>query len=402
MFDAIVVGARCGGSPTAMLLARRGYRVLLVDRATFPSDTISTHFIWPPGVACLKRWGLLDRLSSTNCPATCAVGLDLGAFHLSGCPPAMNGVAEMYAPRRTVLDKLLLDAASEAGAEIREGFSVTGLASDNGRVTGVHGRGRRGAAVEEQARIVIGADGRNSLVAKTVGATEYKVRDVLTCCYYTYWADVPPHPTTMWLRPRRFLASFRTNCELMVTVFIFPHDEFETVRSSLEQHCWEALKIAPELAELIRAGRRAERIMGMGNIRNFFRKPYGDGWALVGDAGYHKDTLTAQGITDAFRSAELLTEAIHHGFSGAQPMKEAMAEYQRLRDERGGPMYELTCSLASLEPPPPEMLALYQALRSNQPETDRFFGTLAGTVPIAEYYAPENLRRIVGGAAAGA
>jgi flavin-dependent dehydrogenase len=111
-----------------MLLARRGYRVLLVDRATFPSDTISTHFIWTPGVACLKRWGLLDRLSSTNCPASCAVGLDLGAFHLSGCPPAMDGVAEMYAPRRTVLDKLLLDAASEAGAEIREGFSVTGLA----------------------------------------------------------------------------------------------------------------------------------------------------------------------------------------------------------------------------------------------------------------------------------
>jgi 2-polyprenyl-6-methoxyphenol hydroxylase-like FAD-dependent oxidoreductase len=160
--------------------------------------------------------------------------------------------------------------------------------------------------------------------------------------------------------------------------------------------------MAPELAELIRAGRRAERIMGTGDIRNFFRKPYGDGWALVGDAGYHKDTLTAQGITDAFRSAELLTEAIHQGFSGARPMKEAMAEYQRLRDEQGGPMYELTCSLASLEPPPAEMLALYQALRSNQPEADRFFGTLAGTFPIAEYYAPENLRRIVGGAAAGA
>jgi flavin-dependent dehydrogenase len=141
--------------------------------------------------------------------------------------------------------------------------------------------------------------------------------------------------------------------------------------------------------------------MAAGDIRSFFRKPYGNGWAQVGDVGYHKDTLTAQGITDAFRSAELLTEAIHQGFSGARPMKEAMAEYQRLRDEQAGPMYELTCSLASLEPPPPEMLAMYQALRSNQPEADHFFGTLAGTVPIAEYYARENLRRIVGGAAAG-
>jgi flavin-dependent dehydrogenase len=142
--------------------------------------------------------------------------------------------------------------------------------------------------------------------------------------------------------------------------------------------------------------------MGTGDIRNFFRKWYGEGWALVGDAGYHKDSVTAQGITDAFRSAELLTEAIHDGFSGARPREEAMAEYQRLRDEHAGPMYELTCSLATLEPPPPEMLALYQALRSNQSETDRFFGTLAGTVPITEYYAPENPRRIVGDAATGA
>ena len=193
MFDAIVVGARCGGSPTAMLLARRGYRVLLVDRATFPSDTISTHFIWPPGVACLKRWELLDRLSATNCPVTCGIGWDLGAFQLSGHPPAIEGVAEMYAPRRTVLDKLLLDAASESGAEIREGFSVTGLASANGRVTGIRGHGPAGSEVEEQACIVVGADGRNSLVAKMVGATEYDVRGTLSCCYYSYWADVPPH-----------------------------------------------------------------------------------------------------------------------------------------------------------------------------------------------------------------
>jgi flavin-dependent dehydrogenase len=402
MFDAIVVGARCAGSPTAMLLARRGYRVLLVDRATFPSDTISTHFIWAPGIACLKRWRLLDRLSATNCPVTCGVGWDLGAFQLSGCPPAMDGVAEMYAPRRTVLDKLLLDAASEAGAEIRQGFSITGLASDNGRVTGIRGHGRGGATIEEQARMVIGADGRNSLLAKIVGAAEYNVRGVLTCCYYTYWADVPPHPTTMWLRPRRVLANFRTNDGLTVTVFIFPHDEFHEVRANLEQRCGEALDMVPELAGLVRAGRRNQRIVGTGDIQNFFRKPYGEGWALVGDAGYHKDAITAQGITDAFRSAELLTEAIHDGFSGARPMKEAMAEYQRLRDEEAGPMYQLTCSLATLAPPRPETLALYQALRCNQSEQDRFFGTLAGTVPITEYYAPENLRRIVGGAAAGA
>lgn len=399
MFDAIVVGARCGGSPTAMLLARRGYRVLLVDRATFPSDTISTHFIWAPGVACLKRWELLDRLSATNCPVTCGIGWDLGAFQLSGDPPAMDGVAEMYAPRRTVLDKLLLDAASESGAEVREGFSVTGLASANGRVTGIRGHGPAGSEVEEQARIVVGADGRNSLVAKIVGAAEYDVRGTLACCYYSYWADVPPHLTSYWVRPRRVLANFRTNDGLTVIVFIFPHDEFEAVRSNLEQSCWEAMELVPELAELARAGRRSGRIIGTGDMRNFFRKPYGDGWALVGDAGYNKDSITAQGISDAFRSAELLSEAIHAGLSGARPLQDAMAEYHRLRDEKVAPMYDLTCEFASLKPPSSDRVALYQALRSNQPEADRFFGTIAGTVPIPEYYAPENLRRIVGGAA---
>src|SRR5437764_11888445 len=127
MFDAIIVGARCGGSPTAMLLARHGYRVLVVDRARFPSDTLSTHWIWPPGIACLKRWGLLDRLAATNCPLFHRMGLDLGGLRFAGDMPPMEGVAEICAPRRMVLDKLLLDGAAEAGAEIREGFTVTEL-----------------------------------------------------------------------------------------------------------------------------------------------------------------------------------------------------------------------------------------------------------------------------------
>jgi len=193
MYDAIVVGARCAGSPLSMLLTRRGYRVLLVDRATFPSDTISTQFIWPTGVACLNRWELLDRLRATNCPPVRDIGIDLGAFSLLGTPPPIDGVAEMFCPRRTILDKLLVDAAAEAGAEVEQAFTVTGLKWSDGRVAGIRGHKRNGAEIEETARIVIGADGRHSAVAAAAGAETCNTKPVMTCCYYSFWRNVPPH-----------------------------------------------------------------------------------------------------------------------------------------------------------------------------------------------------------------
>jgi flavin-dependent dehydrogenase len=400
MFDAIVVGARCGGSPTAMLLARHGYRVLLVDRAAFPSDTLSTHFIWPPGVACLRRWGLLRRVLASNCPVIHTIGLDLGEFQLTGELPPVDGVAEMCAPRRTLLDKLLLDAAAAGGVEVREEFAVTGLLLSDGRVTGIRARAKNGAVFAEEARIVIGADGRNSLVARAVGAEEYNARPVLTCGCYTYWRDVIPHMPAIHPLPRRVVVSIPTNDGLTIAVAVFPRGELPMIRANLEGHLLEALAQVADLAEPFNNGKRVERIRATGDLPNFFRKPYGDGWALVGDAGYHKDPILAQGISDAFRSAEWLAQAVHEGFSGARPPMETLADYQRRRDEHFGPMYELSCNMAALEPPPPEMAALYQALRDNPFERNRYFGTLGGTVSIPEYYAPENLQRIASGAAA--
>src|SRR5262245_49238095 len=166
-YDAIVVGARCAGSPTAMLLARKGYNVLLVDRATFPSDTISTHLIHPPGVAALKRWGLLERVKATGCPAIHRYAFDLGPFVMDGSPGTGDN-AVSYAPRRTFLDKLLVDAAAESGVEVREGFSVEEILFDNGRVVGIRGRDAGGKTVTERARVVVGADGLHSFVAKAV------------------------------------------------------------------------------------------------------------------------------------------------------------------------------------------------------------------------------------------
>ena len=400
MFDAIVVGARCAGSPTAMLLGRRGHRVLLVDRATFPSDTISTHFIWQHGMACLKRWGLLDRVLATNCPPFRTMGVDLGAYQLTGDPPAVDGVAEICVPRRTVLDKILIDAAAEAGVEVREGFSVTAVTSSNGQVTGVRGHGRGGAEVEERARIVVGADGRNSLVAKAVKAKEYNAKPALSCGYYAYWSGVLPHIPALHPQPRRVVITFPTNDELTVTYVAFPRGEFEEVRSDPERHLVNALRLVVDLEGPFRAAARIERVRGTSDLRNFFRHPWGGGWALVGDAGYHKDPILAQGISDAFRSAEWLADAVHAGLSGARPLNEALEEYQRTRDEKLAPMYELSCSLATLEPPSPETLALYQALRTNPAERNRFFGTLGGAVSPLEYYAADNLQRIINSASA--
>src|SRR6266702_5427986 len=152
MYDVIVVGARCAGSPTAMLLARKGYRVLLVDRATFPSDTVSTHLIHPPGVAALARWGLLDRVTATGCPPVGTYSFDFGPFTVAGSPRATDGNANAYGPRRTVLDKILVDGAADAGAEVREQFIVQEvIVDDDGRVTGIRGHDAGGTTVTEQA-----------------------------------------------------------------------------------------------------------------------------------------------------------------------------------------------------------------------------------------------------------
>src|SRR5437764_11852304 len=161
MYDAILVGARAAGSPTAMLLARKGHRVLLVDRASFPSDTLSTHYIHQPGVARLRRWGLLERLIATGCPPSRSLLFDVGPFSLSGSPLPSDGVAEAYAPRRTVLDSLLVEAAAEAGAEVRTGFPADELVFENGTVVGI-----RSGDVVERARVVVGAHARNSFVAR--------------------------------------------------------------------------------------------------------------------------------------------------------------------------------------------------------------------------------------------
>jgi flavin-dependent dehydrogenase len=390
MYDAIVVGARCAGSPTAMLLARQGHRVLVVDRAGFPSDTLSTHYIHQSGVASLERWGLLPRIAAAGAPGIRNYTLDVGPFALHGAPPPIGEVTEAYSLRRTVLDQMLVEAAADAGAQVRQHFPVDGLVTDGDRVTGIRSRGKT-----EHARVVIGADGLNSLVARGVGAPTYNDQGTLTCAYYTYWSGVEIDGVELYPRPGCMIVAAPTNDGQVVTIVLWPNAEFHAIRSDIERRFLEALELAPGLAARVRRATRSERFRGTGRLPNFYRRPHGKGWALVGDAGYHKDPILALGISDAFRDAELLAQAVDAGLSGRAPLARTLADYERRRNELSAHGFQSTIGFARLQPPPPDMQQLFAALRDNPRERDRLFGTFAGTVPPDEYFAPDNLTRIL-------
>lgn len=399
MYDVIVVGARCAGSPTALLLARKGYKVLLLDRGSFPSDMpFSNHYVHQTGSARLKRWGLLEKLAATGCPPITTNHWNYGAFTLSGSPPPAEGrVAEAYAPRRKALDPVLVEGAVAAGAELREGFSVQEVLFENDSVVGIRGRQKNGANVTEKARITIGADGMFSTVARAVKAQEYNTKPPLEGSWYSYWSGVRMKGWHLWLRPHRVIFAYNTNDNLSLIGVAFAAKDLPKVRTNIEHHHQQVIdEFAPDLAAEMRKGRREGRFVG-GAIPSYVRKPYGPGWALVGDAGYQKDPCTASGITDAFGSAEWLSEAIDAGFSGRQPLKEALAAYEQKRNQAELPYYELTSQLATLEPPPPELAQLLAALVENPGQRSRFFGVLAHTVPVTEFFAPENMKSIMTG-----
>lgn len=395
-YDAIVVGGRCAGAPTAMLLAQRKHRVLLVDKATFPSDTLSTHVIHPPGVAALERWGVTPALQKSDCPPFREYALDFGPFTVAGPVRPVDGVGYAICPRRTVLDLLLLRAARKAGVEVREGFTVEDVLIEGDTVVGVRGHLKTGKAAEHRARVVVGADGQHSLIAKAVRAERYRERPTLSVTYYAYWRGLPVDRFEGYIRPRRALAVAPTNDGLTMSVINWPRADFEANQDDVEGHFMRAVATAPALHARLQHATRASRFLGASDLPNFFRKPYGPGWVLVGDAGYHKDPITAQGISDAFRDAEAMAATLHEVFTARRSFDEALARYQRARDEAAFPMFALTCQLANLaEPVPADLLQLLEAMHGNREAMSDFISMLAGVIPAAQFFGEKNVARIM-------
>jgi flavin-dependent dehydrogenase len=391
LLDVIVVGARCAGAPTAMLLARAGYRVLLLDKAPSGTDTLSTHLIHQPGVAALARWGVLDRVRASGCPPLDRVRYELADIRLEGCARGVDGQRAGFAPRRHVLDAILAEAAVEAGVEFRDRCQVTGLLRDDtGRVVGVEGR-HRGGTFSERAHLVIGADGMRSVVA-TLAEARYTVEDPrLTCAYYTYWQDVPA-TLELYEGPSTWTAAVATNDGLTLVLAYFPQDRFTQVRTDAHTAYLEHVRTtAPALYERLAGREPAERLRGTGDQQNYFRQATGPGWALVGDAGHHKDSITARGISDAFFQAESLVR--HAGdLLGGDPalLDAALRDFADERDSALTAGYESTLAVARLEVNE-HRLSLLRAVQTDAELTSIYFDMVAGIGTAGALYTPKLL-----------
>ena len=397
VYDVAIVGARCAGASTAMLLARKGYKVLLVDRARFPSDIGQGHYIHMAGPRLLKQWGLLDRIVATGCPPVTSHTYDTGEVVVSGHDLIANGVAAGYAPRRSVLDALLVEAAVAAGAEFRDSFGVDSFIIERGRVAGLRGRDMKsGANIAERAFLTIGADGRNSGLARAVNAQMYDAAATLNAWFYSYWSGVPVSGLEIYTRSDQAIIAHPTNDRLTLVGVSWPVAEQHAVQAAMALRFMQATERVPHLADRLRAGKREERFYGATNLPNFLRKPFGQGWALVGDAGCHKDPYMGLGCGDAFRDASFLADSIELGFTGPIPLEIALADYEARRNAATQVQYKLNLSLAAFEPRPAKERQLMAAITGNQEDMNLFFRAREGMIPPESFFNPENVVRLIG------
>ncbi len=347
-YDAVVIGARAAGAATAMLLSRRGLRVLLVDRTRKGSDTLSTHALLRAGVLQLGRWGLIDAVRAAGTPPVRTVSFHYGDDVVAVPIKPRDGVDAMYAPRRTVLDGILADAAAAAGADVMFGPRLLDVIRNRaGRISGVVLEDRQGRVSLIRAGIVIGADGFNSTLARLVSAETYRMGRHAAGTVYGYWTDVDVEPNQYhWhFGPGVAAGVIPTNDGASCVFASMPAERFEAeTRHDIAAGYLQVIREhAGGLSAALEKARPVSMLRGFKGEVGRYRQSWGPGWALVGDAGYFRDPITAHGISDAFRDAEILAAAVT---SGAD---EAMAGYQTVRDELSGDVFEVTDEIAGYQ-----------------------------------------------------
>jgi len=308
--DVIIVGARVAGAATAMLLARQGLRVLLVDRDRYGTDTLSTHALMRGGVFLLSRWGVLDRVTEAGTPPIRRTRFDFGTDAVSIDIKPAHDVDALYAPRRTLLDRALVDAAEAAGAEIRYGLSVTGLLRDgSGRIVGIRGRDRAGAALTARARLTVGADGTRSIVGREAGATTLRTGTGSGAIVYGYWSELRADGYEWFYRPGSSAGIIPTNDGEACVFAGVPAHRLD--RGDLRATYHHLLAVTTGGAEgRLAQARPPSRLRTWVGRPGYIRQSHGPGWALVGDAGSFLDPLSTHGITDALRDAEILARCL--------------------------------------------------------------------------------------------
>ena len=345
-YDVVIAGARCSGASTAMLLARQGLRVLVVDPTDRGSDTLSTHALMRGGVLQLHRWGLLDTLRATDTPAIRKTTFHYGDEATEVAIKPRDGVDALYGPRRTVLDVILVDAARAAGAEVVHGRSVVGVLGDpEERLRGVKITGADKRVVEVAADLVIGADGVRSRVARLLGAEPVYTVAHTTASIYGYQKALGLEGFHWFYNVGAAVGSIPTNDDDTCVFASIPPAQFERERRNGLEAIYDSVldHVSPDLASRVAKSEISGKLRAFAGTTGFLRRSVGPGWALVGDAGYFKDPITAHGITDALRDAELLARAAAEGGD------DAMAGYQETRNDLVRGLLDVTSRIASFD-----------------------------------------------------
>ena len=372
--DIVVVGARCAGAATAMLLGRLGYRVTVVERGRVPSDTLSTHGVARGGVVQLAKWGLLDEVLASGAPAIRQVVFRAGDAEEIRTVKPRAGVDHLIAPRRYILDGILAQAAVTAGATIRTGLSATAvLRTADGRVQGIRAQELDGTAVQLTASVVVGADGVRSRMAELFRSAVRESHPADNATFYTYisdasWRAIEFHVGEFASGRAGYAGVFPTHHGQACVWVCCPASMVSGLRGGAVDPFTDLLgTVSPTLAARTRASRVVAPVRGAVRLPNHIRQATGPGWALVGDAGYHRDPITGHGITDAFRDAELLAHSIDDHLRGDAT---AMSRYETARNAALRDTFDLTCAM-NRYPALDEFVALQKRLsRALEVEAD--------------------------------